>query len=174
MQNIWKLHRKILHTMRSFAWYSKFLHGCILVSHGVRNLAQGAKFLSLIPTLYPAAIEAPLDFICYVKILHSHAKLLDVRFLLLFSSLHTWLACQRLQSAPKLGFFMCLSFNLLCHGLHKILPHSWLVLMIKKAIKTPKLNTIWLELIARVLNMLIGLKGVNYYSKVFKRVDNKL
>ena len=40
----------------------------------------------------------------------------------------------------------------------------------QKAIKTPKLNTIWLELIARVLNILIGLKGDNYYSKVFKRV----
>ena len=33
----------------------------------------------------------------------------------------------------------------------------------KKAIKTPKLNTIWLELNARVLNMLIGLKCDNYY-----------
>ena len=44
----------------------------------------------------------------------------------------------------------------------------------QKAIKTPKLNTIWLELIARVLNMLIGLKGDNYYSKVFKRVNYKL
>ena len=44
----------------------------------------------------------------------------------------------------------------------------------KKAIKTPKLNTIWLEVIARVLNMLIGLKGNNYYSKVFKRVNYKL
>ena len=43
-----------------------------------------------------------------------------------------------------------------------------------KAIKTPKLNTIWLELIARVLNMPIGLKGDNYYSKVFKRVNYKL
>ena len=31
----------------------------------------------------------------------------------------------------------------------------------KKAIKTPKLNIIWLELIARVFNMLIGLKGDN-------------
>ena len=41
----------------------------------------------------------------------------------------------------------------------------------KKAIKTPKLNTILLELIARVLNMLIGLKGDNYYSKAFKRVN---
>ena len=44
----------------------------------------------------------------------------------------------------------------------------------KKAIKTPKLNTIWLELNARVLNMLIGLKSDNYYSKVFKRVNYKL
>ena len=44
----------------------------------------------------------------------------------------------------------------------------------QKAIITPKLNTIWLELIARVLNMLIGLKGNNYYSKVFKRVNYKL
>ena len=44
----------------------------------------------------------------------------------------------------------------------------------QKAIKTPKLNTILLELIARALNMLIGLKGNNYYSKVFKRVNYKL
>ena len=44
----------------------------------------------------------------------------------------------------------------------------------QKAIKTPKLNTILLELIARVLNMLIGLKGGNYYLKVFKRVNYKL
>ena len=44
----------------------------------------------------------------------------------------------------------------------------------KKAIKTPKLNTIWLETIARVLNMSIELKGNNYYSRVFKRVNYKL
>ena len=44
----------------------------------------------------------------------------------------------------------------------------------QKAIKTPKLNTILLELIAKVLNMLIGLKGANYYSKVFKWVNYKL
>ena len=44
----------------------------------------------------------------------------------------------------------------------------------QKAIKTPKLDTIWLELIARVLNMLIGLKDNNYYLKVFKRVNYKL
>ena len=44
----------------------------------------------------------------------------------------------------------------------------------QKAIKTPKLNTIWLELIVGVLNMPIELKDNNYYSKVFKRVNNKL
>ena len=44
----------------------------------------------------------------------------------------------------------------------------------QKAIKTPKLNMIWLELIARVLNILIRLKCDNYYSKVFKRVNYKL
>ena len=53
-------------------------------------------------------------------------------------------------------------------------PQSRIALVIKKAIKTPKLNTIGLELIAKVLNMLIGLKGNNYYSKVFKRVNYKL
>ena len=35
----------------------------------------------------------------------------------------------------------------------------------KKLSKTPKLNTIWLETIAKVLNMPIELKGNNYYSK---------
>ena len=40
--------------------------------------------------------------------------------------------------------------------------------------KNTKTYTIWLEMIAKVLNMLIGLKGNNYYSKVFKRVNYKL
>ena len=71
-------------------------------------------------------------------------------------------------------FFMCLSFSLLCHGLYKIFPHSWLVLMIKKLSKTPKLAKNWLETLARVFNVPIELKGNKYYSKVFKRVYNKL
>ena len=53
-------------------------------------------------------------------------------------------------------------------------PQSHIALVIKKAIKTPKLNINWLEVLAKVLNMLIGLKGNNYYSKVFKRVNYKL
>ena len=40
--------------------------------------------------------------------------------------------------------------------------------------KKTKTYTIWLEMIAKVLNMLIGLKGNNYYSKVFKIVNYKL
>ena len=40
--------------------------------------------------------------------------------------------------------------------------------------KNTKTYTKWLEIIAKVLNMLIGLKGNNYYSKVFKRVNYKL
>ena len=41
-------------------------------------------------------------------------------------------------------------------------------------IKSTKTYTIWLEMIIRVLNMPIELKGNNYYSKVFKRVNYKL
>ena len=41
-------------------------------------------------------------------------------------------------------------------------------------IKSTKTYTIWLEMIGKVLNMLIELKGNNYYSKVFKRVNYKL
>ena len=37
--------------------------------------------------------------------------------------------------------------------------------------KNTKTYTIWLEMIAKVINMLIELKGNNYYSKVIKRVN---
>ena len=47
-------------------------------------------------------------------------------------------------------------------------------MVIKILSKTPKLNAILLETIAKVLNMLIELKGNKYYSKVFKRVNYKL
>ena len=44
----------------------------------------------------------------------------------------------------------------------------------QNTIKNTKTYTIWLEMIAKVLNMLIELKGNNYYSKVFKRANYKL
>ena len=93
---------------------------------------------------------------------------------LYFSFLHSWLALAKCYEAPKLSFFMNLSFKLVCHELYKDLSHSWIALVIKKLSKTPKLNTIWLETLARVLNVSIELKGNNYYSKVFKRVNYKL
>ena len=46
--------------------------------------------------------------------------------------------------------------------------------MSKKLSKTPKLNTNWLEMIARVPSMPIVLKCNNYYSRVFKRANYKL
>ena len=60
------------------------------------------------------------------------AKLLDGWFLLWFSSLHPRLGLAKGYEAPKLSFFMNLSFNLLCHELYKDLPHSWIALVIKK------------------------------------------
>ena len=44
----------------------------------------------------------------------------------------------------------------------------------QNTIKSTKTYTIWLEMIAKVLNMLIELKSNNYYLKVFKRVNYKL
>ena len=44
----------------------------------------------------------------------------------------------------------------------------------QNTIKNTKTYTIWLEMIAKVVNRLIELKGHNYYSKVFKRVNYKL
>ena len=40
--------------------------------------------------------------------------------------------------------------------------------------KNTKTYTKWLKLLSRVLNMPIELKGQNYYSKVFKRINYKL
>ena len=86
-------------------------------------------------------------------------------------SLHTLNDFGKRLWSSKAWFFMNLSFQKLCQELYTALPHSWIALVIKNL---SKLNTIWLELIARVLNMLIGLKGNKYYSKVFKRVNYKL
>ena len=98
---------------------------------------------------------------------HNHAKMLVVAFLLWFSFLHLWLAWhpiaklgKGLWSAPKLRFFMYLSFNLHCLGFE--LP------------KTPKLSKNWLVTLSRFLNVPIELKGINYYSKVFKTVSFKV
>ena len=120
----------------------KFARGCEIHFPQFRKackISQGCKIHSSQHCSLSCSLYSSWAFCKGAKISHSHVKLLDVRFLLWFSSLHTWLIWKRLRSSPKLGFFMCLSFNLLCHGLHKVLPHSWLVLIIKKLPKTPKL-----------------------------------
>ena len=75
--------------------------------------------------------------------------------------------------SSKAWFFMNLSFQCFAMDSKELSSISY-CFGDQKAIKTPKLNTIWLALIARVLNMPIELKGNNYYSKVFKRVNYKL
>ena len=72
-------------------------------------------------------------------------------------------ALQNLDSSCNLASI------LLCHGLYQVLPHSLLVLMIKKLPKAPKLAKNWLVTLVRVLNVPIELKGNKYYSKVFKK-----
>ena len=78
------------------------------------------------------------------------------------------------QRTSKLRLFMFLSYPLLCHGFQITLLNLRFALVIKKLSKHQNLTHFLLELITRVLNMLIGLKGDNYYSKVFKRVNYKL
>ena len=93
---------------------------------------------------------------------------------LCFSSLHSWFGFDK---GLRISKAWILHVNELPFALLWIIQSSPSILDCfgdKKAIKTPKLNTIWLELTARVLNMSIGLKGNNYYSKVFKRVNYKL
>ena len=85
-----------------------------------------------------------------------------------------WTTKAKDYEASKLGLFINLSFPkalpwtiysspsfINCFGEHK-------------AIKKHQNLTQLLEMIARVPNMLIGLKGNNYYSRVFKRANYKL
>ena len=85
-----------------------------------------------------------------------------------------WTTKAKDYEAPKLGFFINLSFP-------KALP--WTIYSSPsfkncfgehKAIKKHQNLTPLLETIARVPNMLIELKGNNYYSRVFKRDNYKL
>ena len=93
---------------------------------------------------------------------------LQCSFLAYFERL--WKRTMRLQSLVSSWIWASKSFAMNYIQLSSILD----CFGDQKAIKTPKFNTILLELIARVLNMLIELKDNNYYSKVFKRVNYKI
>ena len=110
------VHRKIMHGVRNslatscgFAWCVKFLTVCEIVFHSV--------MLSILQLLLFLISHAMWNFCIAMR----KCWLLD--FFLWFSFLHLWLAWQPISklgkglwSAPKLEFFMYLSFNLHCHG----------------------------------------------------------
>ena len=81
-----------------------------------------------------------------------------------------WQRVMKLQSLVSSWIWASTCFAMNYTKMSLILGLLWW----QKTIKTPKLNTIWLETIARVLSMPIELKGNNYYWKVFKRVNYKL
>ena len=56
------MHKYLEITQEYFAYHAKFRMVFEIPSWLHLGFAQGAKFLSLIPVFYPAAIEAPLDF----------------------------------------------------------------------------------------------------------------
>ena len=60
------------------------------------------------------------------------------------------------------------------HGFQRTLLNLGLLWWSKRLSKHQNLTHFLLELIVRVLNMPIELKGDNYYSKVFRRVNYKL
>ena len=138
-----------------FARLAKKSQGCeisFLQFPRLVKTSQGCEIHSSQPCSLSYNLYSSWAFRKLAKILHSHAKLLDVRFLLWFSSLHTWFIWQRLRNSPKLGFFMCLSFHLALPWTIQLLPHSLLILMIKKNYqKHPKLAKKWLVHLQRSL-----------------------
>ena len=62
-----------------------------------------------------------------------------------------------------------LIFNWLCHERNEVLPHSWLILMIKKLFNNTKTYQKLISILAKVLNVPIRLKGINYYSEVCEK-----
>ena len=85
----------------------------------------------------------------------SHKKCFMVDFSLL-PLLAFWICLWKRTS--KLWFFMFLSFPLLYHGFQITLLNLGLLWWLKSYQNT-KTYTNWLEVLAKVLNMLIGLKG---------------
>ena len=102
------------------------------------------------------------------------SRMLHGRFSLYFPSLHSgfclWQRTLKLQSFGSLCFWAFHCFAMDSKELSSISD----CFGDQITNKNTKTYTKWLEVIAKVLNMLIGLKGNNYYSKVFKRVNYRL
>ena len=114
-----------------------------------------------------------LQLLKLLLISHSHAKLLVARFLLRFSScILDWLG--KGQWSSKAWIFHVIELQLTLPWTRQSSLSFLACFNDKKATKTPKLVKNWLVTLARVLNVPIELKGINYYSKVFKIVNFKL
>ena len=94
-------------------------------SHATHKLSVLQRFLSL---FYFASCENLTSWIPQL------ANLLHGWFLLCFSPLHLCLVLAKGYEAPKLSFFMNLSFNSVFLELYKDLSHSWIALVIKKKV----------------------------------------
>ena len=75
---------------------------------------------------------------------------------------------------PSDGVSGCPVWVYFLHGFQRTLLNLGLLWWSKRLSKHQNLTHFLSELIARVLNMSIELKGDNYYSKVFKRVNYEL
>ena len=90
------------------------------------------------------------------------------------SSLYLWLVWKRAMKCSKAWILHVFELQLALPLISQYSLSFWLVSMIKKLPKIPKLTKNWLVTLARFLNVPIELKGINYYSKVCKIVSFKL
>ena len=127
------------------------------ISHGVRN-----------------SLVVSSGFAWCAKFRTAMRKCWLLDFFLWFSSLHLWLAWQRAMKCSKSWILHVFELQLALPLISKDSPSSWFVSMIKKLPKIPKLAKNLLVTLARFLSVPIELKGINYYSKVFKTVSFKL
>ena len=118
-----------------------------------------------------------MDFGKCSKSAHEYCSCLSSVFFTLFSSSPCFSPCilwtnlAKGYGAPKLGSSWIWASNSFAMN---YIQFSLILGLFWWSNKNTKTYTIWSKLIARVLNMLIGLKGNNYYSKVFKRINYKL
>ena len=144
--------------MWSFAWYSKFLHSCILVSYGVRNF-------------FHSFLLSVLQLLKFLLISHAmrNCWLLDF-FSDSLPCILDWLG-KGLWSS-KAWIFHVIELQLALPWTTQSSPSFLACFNDKKATKNTK--TCQKLISNKGPYVPIELKGINYYSKVFKTVNFKL
>ena len=138
------VHRKISHTMRNFAWCAKFF-GCL-------------KWFRMV-----------------CEISYNHAKMLVVGFLPLVFFLASLIGLEKgYEVFQSLDSSCVWALTCIAMDFTKFFLILGLFQWSNSYQKTPKLAKNWLVTLARFLNVPIELKGINYYSKVFKIVSFKI